>query len=78
MLPNPAAPGLIPCSTEVFSEEKIPEAAVVNQWLCFKESGQWLETVDQTHLVIATGKLVLKNKIVGSNGNDQSNLLGIV
>ena len=62
----------------MFSKEKIPNAALVNQQRCFEESGQWLETVDQTHLVMATGELVLKNKIVGPNGNDQSKLLGMV
>ena len=27
---------------------------------CLEESGQWLENVDQTHLVMASGKLVLQ------------------
>ena len=30
---------------------------------CFEESGQWLENVDQTHLVQASGKLVQKERI---------------
>ena len=34
--------------------------AEVNQKLCLRESGQWLENVDQSHLVLASGKLVLQ------------------
>ena len=29
----------------------------MNQQRCFEESGQWLENVDGTHLVLASGKL---------------------
>ena len=36
--------------------------ALVNQWRWIEESGQWLENVDQTHLVLASGKLVLQKK----------------
>ena len=32
----------------------------VNQQRCLEESGQWLENVDRTHLVLASGKLVLQ------------------
>ena len=41
------------------SVEKNAGVAEVNQQLCLKESGQWLESVDQTHLVLASGKLVV-------------------
>ena len=34
--------------------------AEVNQRCWFEESGQWLENVDQTHLVLVSGKPVLK------------------
>ena len=37
--------------------------AEVNQWCCLEESGKLLENVDQTHIVPASGKLVLKKKI---------------
>ena len=36
-------------------EEKIADAAKVNQWDCLEESRQWLENVDQTHLVLVGG-----------------------
>ena len=38
--------------------------AEVNQWRCLEESGQWLEDVAQTHLVLASGKLVLQKTTV--------------
>ena len=51
---HPGAPGLIPGVPS-----KIVDVAEVNQWCCLEESGQLLENVDQTHLVVASGKLVL-------------------
>ena len=33
--------------------------AEVNQRLWFEESGQWLENVDRTHMILASGKPVL-------------------
>ena len=36
------------------------DVAKVNQWRCFEESDQWLENVDQTHLALASGKLVVR------------------
>ena len=56
-----AAPGSIPSIPATFSEEDIVDVADVNQWHCIEESGQWLENVDQTHLVLAKSKLVLEN-----------------
>ena len=43
-------------SSQFFSEENIINGAEVNQWRCLKKSGQWFENVDQTHLVLASGK----------------------
>ena len=37
-----------------------------------KESGQWLKNVDRTHLVLASGKLVLQKERVWSPGPAQS------
>ena len=45
LLPDPAAQGSIP---GICSQEKIVNAAEVNQWPCLEESGQWIENVDQT------------------------------
>ena len=39
---------------------KFVAATEVNQQRCLEESGQWLENVDCTHLVLASGKLVLQ------------------
>ena len=37
---------------------------IVNyQQICLEKSGQRLENVDRTHLVLASGKLVLKNEL---------------
>ena len=58
MLPDPAAPGLIP-AFPTKSEEKIVNIAEVNQRGFFKKSEQWLENVDRTHLLPASGKLFL-------------------
>ena len=38
--------------------------AEVNQRRWLEESGQWLENVDQTHLVLDSGKPVLQKKLV--------------
>ena len=49
----------------ILAEEKIVDVAEVNQWRCLEESREWIENVDQTHLVLASDKLVLhkiKNK----------------
>ena len=60
MPPDPTAPGLNPSVPEIFSEEKIIDVAEVNQRRRLEESGQWLESVDRTHLVLASGKPVLQ------------------
>ena len=58
LLPYAVAPGLIPSIHEFFSEEKVVNVAEIKQWRCLKESGQWLENVDRTHIVLASVKLV--------------------
>ena len=50
LLLHPAAPGSIPSITYFFPEERIVD--VPNQLCCFEESGQWLDYVDGTHLVL--------------------------
>ena len=48
------------------------DAAEVNQRRCIEESGQWLENVDRTHLVLASGELVLQTKnLCGIDGSLQ-------
>ena len=59
LLPDPAALGSIPSIPAISSEGKIVDVAEVNQQHCLEESGQWLENVDRTHQVLASGKLVL-------------------
>ena len=51
---DPAAPGSISSIPKKFPEEKIVNVAEVNQRPCLEESGQWLENVNQTHLVLAS------------------------
>ena len=48
-----AAPGSIPS----ISRGKIIDVAEANKWL--EDSGQWPENFNGTHLVLASGKLVL-------------------
>ena len=36
--------------------EKVIDVAEVNQWRWLEESGQWLENVDRTHLILASGQ----------------------
>ena len=38
---------------------------MLNLLCCSKESGQWLENVDQTYLALAIGKLVVVVVVVG-------------
>ena len=42
---------------------KIIDVAQVNQPLLFEERGQWLEDVDQIHLVLASSKPALQKMI---------------
>ena len=50
--------------------EKIIGVAEVNQWCWLEESGQWLQNVDRTHLLLASGKPVLKKVQLGVLGPD--------
>ena len=50
-------------SSPWFDSQEIVYVAEINQWRCSEESGQWLENVDQTHLVLASGKLVLQKTL---------------
>ena len=54
--------GSFPSIPEIFSEEKNVDVAEVNQQRCLGENRQWLENVDRTHLVLASGKLVLQKE----------------
>ena len=45
-----------------FTEENIVDVAEVNQRCCLEESGQWLENVECTHLILASAKLVLQKR----------------
>ena len=47
---------------------KSVNVANVNQWHCLKESGQWLEKVDQTRLVLISGKIVLQKDVEQAGG----------
>ena len=49
--PDPVVMGSIPSIPKTFSEVKIVDVAEVNQRHCLKESGQWLENLNRTHLV---------------------------
>ena len=59
---HPAALVLFPAFLKFF-RGKIINVSEVNQWRWLEESGQWLENVDQTHLVLASGKLVLQKEL---------------
>ena len=41
------------------------DVAEIYQWRWLEESGQKLENVDPTHLVLASGKLVLQKSLDG-------------
>ena len=56
--PDPAALGSIPVFAKIFQRKKIVNVVEVNQHRCLEGSGQWLENVDQTLQVQASGKLV--------------------
>ena len=58
-------------SFQILAEEKI--VAEVNQWRCLEESEQWLDVVDRTHLVLASGKLVLQKSYI-TEKTSQTNL----
>ena len=49
---------------KILSDEIIIDIAEVNQRGWLEERGQWLESVDRTHLVLASGKPVLQKRII--------------
>ena len=53
---HPADPGSIPSVPPKKFRGKIINVAEVNQRRWLEESGQWQENVDQTHLVLVSGK----------------------
>ena len=66
LLLDSAAPGLIPGIPQKISVEKIVEIAKVHQQRCIGEREQWLKNVNQAHLVLASGKLVLQKYYQGT------------
>ena len=56
LIPDPAVTCLNPSIPEIFSEEICFDIAEVIQWRWSEESGQRLENVDQTYLVLDSGK----------------------
>ena len=62
LLADSAAPCFNTSVPKKFSEEKYKPIAEVNLWRLLKESVEWPENVDQSHLVLASGKLVAGKK----------------
>ena len=56
---RPSCPGLNSQNNFI---EKIVDGVQVNQLRCFEKSGQWLENVDPTHLVLASDMLAQQQK----------------
>ena len=62
---GPSCPGFdSQHSAKILSEEKIIDIAEVYQWRWLEERGQWFESVDRTHLVLASGKPSLQKRII--------------
>ena len=59
---TPSCPRFDSGVPEIISLETIVDVAGVNQWCWLKASGQWLVNVDQTHLELASDKLVLQKR----------------
>ena len=59
-LVSPSSPGYNSKHSPKKFSGKIINFAEVNQWCWLEDSGQWLENVDRTHLVLASGKPVLQ------------------
>ena len=62
---HPSAPGPSPIIPKIFQIDKLIDVAEFNQRLWLEESGQWLENVVRTHLVLASDKPVLQKKVLG-------------
>ena len=56
----PSCTGFDSSVPKKISEEKIIDVAEINQWRWLEANGLWLENVDRTHLVPASGKPVLQ------------------
>ena len=54
---RPSCPRFCAKHYDIFSEKKIVNVAEVNQLRWLEESGQWIENVNQTHLVLDTRQL---------------------
>ena len=60
---GPSCPGFNVTAFPIFFQKFFfVNVAEVNQWRCLEESGQLLENVDQTHLVLSSGRLVLQKE----------------
>ena len=59
---HPAAPGSNPSTPKNFSEQILKLLRVINSTAL--NSGQRLDNVDPTHLVLASGKLVLQKVVL--------------
>ena len=57
---RPSCPRFDSQCSNFFLQEKNAKVAEINNRRCLDESGQWLENVDRTNLVLASGKLVLQ------------------
>ena len=57
---SPSCPLFVYQSSKNLLRGKNDDVAEVNQCYCLEESGQRLENVDGTHLLLASGKLVLQ------------------
>ena len=53
-----------PSIPEIFISGKTIDVSEVNQRHWFEESGQWLENVDRTHLILAIAKPVLQKRLL--------------
>ena len=66
-----AAPGSVPSVPKTY--RKSIDVAEFNQWRWLEEREQWLENVDRTHLVLASGKPV-QQKRMSSSGHLDCNI----
>ena len=57
---GPSCPRFDSQYSQKMFQGKIVDVAELNQRRGLEESGQWLEYVDRTHLVLASGKQVLQ------------------
>ena len=72
---DPAALGLIPSVPKKISEGKNVDSSEVYQRGHLEESDQWLENVNQAHLVLARDKLV--QETISSKGLELTRKFGL-